>query len=326
MPVWDPRGGGGVHVDQALTNISIDWPNDGLVGPVLFPTVGVKKQSDFYYVFGREAWGVDPGGDLRGPGTWANEIPGRKVSTQPYFAKEHALQIAVPDEERENADSPFNSDRDASELVTTKVLLGREVAMKTMVTTAANYPAASVVTLAGTTQFNDYVNSDPIGVVKARIRAQMAQFMPRPNVGIFPWEVMTQLEDHPDFIDRIKYSQPGILTQDLIGTLLGVPRIIVPGAGINNANPGQVDSLGFLWGKDIVLAYVPPSAGRGIPAFAYEFDWLYNGNKTSVVDRWREEGRASDLIRYRRRYDLRFVAIDANGKALGGQLIKNAVA
>jgi hypothetical protein len=211
-------------------------------------------------------------------------------------------------------------------LVTTKVMLGREVEMKNLVTTAANYPAGSVVTLSGTAQWNDYVNSDPVKNFKDRVRAQMALFMPRPNTAIIPWEVMTQLEDHPDFIERIKYSERGILTQDIIGSIFGIQRMIVPGVGYNTANPGQTEALGFLWGKDVLLAYVPPRAGRGIPAFAYEFAWKYPGGQAQIVDRWREDGRVSDVIRFRRRWDLKMVALDANGKALGAQLIKNAVA
>src|SRR6266496_5061530 len=98
MAVYDPRGGGNVHIDVALTNVSVGYPNNNLVGDNLVPRVNVQKQSNFYYVFGREAWGTHP--DLRGPGTQAHEIPGLAVAKQNYFAVEHALQIAVTDEER----------------------------------------------------------------------------------------------------------------------------------------------------------------------------------------------------------------------------------
>ncbi len=54
MPAYNPSGGGNVHVDRVLTDISIAWPNDGLVGENLFPVVTVQKQTDKYYIFGRE--------------------------------------------------------------------------------------------------------------------------------------------------------------------------------------------------------------------------------------------------------------------------------
>lgn len=325
MAVYDPRGGGNVKQDVVLTNLSIGWPNNGFVGPVLFPQVGVAKQTNKYYVFGRELFGIDPAGDLRAPGSVANEIPGLQLSVDTYFAKEHALQIPVTDEERENADSPLAPDRDGTELLTMKIWMAREVAMQTLATTAANYPAGNVTTLSGTSQWNDYANSDPIGIIKAGKRVVNAAIFRDPNTAVIPYQVMTQLEDHPDFIERIKYSERGVLTQEIIASVIGIPRVIVPSLGLSTNNPGQAVALSYLWGKDVVLAYVPERPGQKVPAYGYEFVWGYNG-RPQVVDRWREEPRASDLIRVRRRYDLKHTALDSNSKAIAGYVIKAAVA
>lgn len=327
MPVYDPRGGGNTHIDVALTTISVGWPNNGLVGERLFPRVDVRKQSDKYYVFGREGWRPENFGDVRAPGARANEIPGIAVSLDSYFAIEHALQIAVTDEERENVDSPLRPDTDATELVTSKIMLGREIAMRDLVVTAANYPAAHTVTKSGTAQWNDYTNSDPIGDVKIGKRQIHSQLFFEPNTAVIPYQVMSVLEDHPDFIERIKYSQRGVLTPEIIAALLGIPNVIVPGVGYDTAtNPGAAASLGYLWGKDVLLAWVPPRSGLKTPAFAYEFNWGFGGGRPMVTDRWREEARVSDIIRVRRRYDLRFIAEDSNGKSIAGYLIKAAVA
>jgi hypothetical protein len=326
MGVYDPRGGGNTHIDVVLTNISVAWPNNAFVGERLFPAVNVRKQSDKYYVFGRETWGLDPGGDLRAPGTVANEIPGLEVSLDTYFAQEHALQIPVTDEERENVDSPLAPDRDGTELVTSKIWLGRELLMMGMVTTAANYASGHSVTLSGTDQWNDYTNSDPIDDIRAGFRVIHGKLFLEPNTAVIPYQVMTQLEDHPDFIERIKYSERGVLTAEIIASILGIENVIVPGVGYNSANPGATASLGYLWGKDVLLAYVPPRAGMKIPAFAYEYRWVYPGGQAQAVERWREEPRKSDIIRVGRRYDLKFTALDASAKSIAGYLIKAAVA
>jgi hypothetical protein len=326
MAVYDPRGGGNVHIDVVLSQISVAFPNNGFVGENLFPRVNVNRVSDKYYIFGREAWAVPVGGDFRAPGTVANEIEGLLLSTDTYFAQEHSLQIPVTDEERENADSPLSPDRDGTELVTAKILLVRELAMQVMVTTAGNYASGYSTTLSGTSQWNDYTNSDPIGDIRTGFRKIHSGLFIEPNTAIIPYQVMTQLEDHPDFIERIKYSERGILTAEIIATILGIQNVIVPGVGYNSANPGQTASLGYLWGKDVVLAYVPPRAGIKIPAFAYEFNWGYRGNRPMVTERWREEPRKSDIIRVSRRYDLKFVALDGSGKSIAGYLIKAAVA
>jgi hypothetical protein len=339
MAVYSPTGSGNIHIDQVLTQISVDWPNSGLVGQALFPTVTVRKQSDKYYVFGREAW-VAETSDYRAPGTEANEIPGFKVSLDTYYAQEHALQMAVTDEERENSDNAFSPDRDATELLTSKIWLGRELAMKNMVTNTANYAAGLSTTLSGTAQWNDYVNSNPIGDFRTGQRAVHSKVFMEPNLAVIPYQVMSQLEDHPDIIERIKYSERAVLTPEIVSSVLGVQRVIVPGVawggvptgGQASGIAGNAVTASYLWGKDVLMAWVPARAGLRTPAFAYEFVWGYGGNLPQVTDRWREDKRKSDLIRVGRRYDLKMVGTEINpgsadfGKSVTGYLIKNAIA
>jgi hypothetical protein len=329
--VYNPTGSGNVHVDEVLTNISLAWPNNGLVGNSLFPQVLVRKQSDKYYVFGREAW-IPETSDLRAPGTEANEIPGLQVSTEPYYAEEHALQTPVTDEERENVDSPLAPDRDGTELVTSKIMLGRELAMRDLVTTVANYATGMSQTV--TNKWDDYATSDPIGDVKDARRAVHAQVFMEPNLGVIPYLVMSFLEDHPDIIERIKYSERAVLTPEIIASVFGLQNVIVPGVGVGSGPPGTAGnavSVGYLWGDDVVLAWVPGRAGLRIPAFAYEFVWSYGAGRAQVVDRWREEKRKSDLVRVSRRYDLRFIGVDINpgsadvGKSITGFLLKDVL-
>jgi hypothetical protein len=323
MAVYNPNGGGNVHIDKILTNISVGWPNNGFVGEQLFPTVQVNKQSDLYYVYGREAW-LPERGDERAPGTEANEIPGMQVSTNPYYAKEHALQIAVTDEERENADSPLAPDRDATELITAKIMLGRELIFRNLTVTAANYATGNSVTLAGVDRWDsgDAAGSHPIQDVRAGITAIHSKMFLRPNVAVIPWPVLNSIQDHSDFLNRIMYAERAIFSEELFSSILGIEKIIVPGVGYNTAvNYGAAETLGYVWTDDVILAYVPPRPGLKTPAFGYEFRW-----GPQFVDRWREEKRASDLIRVRRRYDTKMIALDGSGKEVAGYLIKDTLA
>lgn len=324
MAVYNPTGSNNVHVDEILTQISVAWPNIGLVGESLFPSVRVLKQSDKYYIFGREGW--LPEQDERAPGTVAREVLGLEVSTDTYFARERALQIAVTDEERRNVDSPLAPDRDGTETVTSKIMLGRERAIQTLATTTGNYASGLSTTLSGTAQWSDYVNSDPISDLRVGKAAVHARIFMEPNTAVIPYQVMTKLEDHPDFLERIKYSERAIFSPELLASVLGFQRVVVPGSGINTAALGAAATITYLWGKDVVMAWVPPRAGLKIPAYGYEFTW-----GTQSVDRWREEQRKSDIIRVSRSYDLKLVAQgDAGssdaGKAIAGYLIKTAVA
>lgn len=323
--VYDPLGGGNVHIDQVLTNISLGYPNNGLVGNVLFPEVRVRKQSDLFYEFGYEGW--LPEDDERAPGSRTVEIPGISVSTNPYFCREYALQIPIVDEERENADAPLDPDRDGTELVTSKLMLRREQRMQVLATTAANFASGHSVTLSGGNQWSTYATSTPIANLKTGLRKVHSALFMEPNMAVIPYEVMSQLEDHPDFIERIKYSQPGVITADIIASVVGLQNIVVPGLGYDSSgNPGGSPTLAYLWGKDVVLAWVPPRAGLKTPSFAYEFVWRYPGGQSQVVERWRSNERKADLVRVSRRYDLRMIAVDGSGDSIAGYLIKAAVA
>lgn len=326
--MYNPTGSGNVHVDAVLTQISLAFPNNEFVGESLFPTVQVKKQSDKYYWFGRDTW-IAEASDFRAPGSVANEIPGVGVALDSYYAQEHSLQTPVTDEERQNSDSPLSPDRDATDLVTQKILLGRELMMRNLVTTAANYATGLSTTLSGTSQWNDYSNSTPIPNIRTATRAVHAKIYREPNVAIIPYQVMSVLEDHPSIISRIQYSERAILTKEIIGAVFGIENIIVPGVA-SGTGTGFNITTSYLWGKDVVIAWVPPRAGLRVPAFGYEFVWGFPG--AQVVDRWRETQRKSDLIRCSRRYDLKLVGVETNPlsadyqKSITGYLIKNAIA
>jgi hypothetical protein len=40
-------------------------------------------------------------------------------------------------------------------------------------------------------------------------------------------DAITSLKNHPDIIDRIKYTQRGVVTEDLLASLFDVDKILV---------------------------------------------------------------------------------------------------
>jgi hypothetical protein len=330
MAVYAPSGSGNIHYDVPLTNISVAWQNEGLVGDVLFPPVPVQKQANKYYVFnGREGW-YPSFDDARAPGTEANEVLGLTVSLDTYYAQEHALQIAVTDEERENADSIFSPDADGAELLASRVALGREYRVYTMATTASSYNTA-LQAVPGTTvgygpQWDQYSNATPIRDIRTAQRQIHKLAFLESNIAVIPYRVMSALEDSQDLINRIQYVERAVLTPDLVASLMGLNKVVVPGFGYATNNPGQTLAISYLWNNEVVLAYNPPKPGLKVPAYGYEFVWGFGGGGPSqVVDRWREEKRASDIIRTRRRYDLKFIGLDANSKNICGFLFTSVL-
>jgi hypothetical protein len=313
-----------LHLDSMLTDISVGFDNpDQFVASMLFPQVGVAKQSDRYYVYNRDLWGRVTD-DIRAPGSEANELPPMTLSRDGYFAEEHALEDVVPDEEVENADQPLQPAMDATERVTNTILLNREKIMVDIATTTANYASGFTATPAN--KWNNYTTSDPIADVKTGRTAIHNALFRDPNTALVGYSTAVALEDHPDFIERIKHSQLGIANDDLISQVLGIPQFRRAGAGVVTSVYGQAETFGYLWLDDMVLAYVPPRPGRKVPAYGYEFVWGYSraGGSVMATERWREERRASDVVRVRRRYDVKLIVVDGTGDSNGaGYLLKD---
>lgn len=310
-----------VHLDEMLTEFSVGYQNNEFIADQTLPMVRSNRQSDKYYVFNKEAW-IPESGDYRAPGTEAHEVPGLTFSRNPYFIQEHALQIGVTDEEKENADVGLTPDIDAVNLVTDRLLLGYEIAVANLLRATASYGSGLNVTLSGTSQWNDYANSDPIANVKTARDAIHAKIFRRPNLMIMGYQVAAQLEDHPIALERIKYTQTGITTLDLWARLFTIDRVLVGQAGYNSANFNQTESLNYVWGKDVILLYVPPVPTPKTPSFGYSVFWPYGmaGGALRPTERWREEVKGRDVVRTRMRYDL---LVTAN---VAGYVIKNAVA
>jgi len=317
-----------LHVDQVLTQISVAYRNPEYQGSIFFPALPVDKQSDKYLVEDRN-YAMTVVEDLRGPGAQTHEVPPMGLSRDSYFAEEHSLKDWVAIEEPANADPGFDVMGRATQRTTDWILFNRENFMQAMLRTAANYATGHTVTLAGTSQWSDYTNSDPIGDLKDAVEKVYFATGRQVNVTGMGREVATILEDHPDFLDRMK-TTPLAENRSLsaVADLTGIGTITRLGAIANSAALGLTPSYSYLWGKDVILANVPPSPSRDEPAFAYEFVWSGPEGETQPVDRWYDNDRKSWAVRTTRRYDLKFISVDAvaTGKATGGYLIKAAIA
>lgn len=322
------------RLDRVLTGISVGYRNEEFVADVLAPAVRVNAQSDKYNVFDRRGFNAMEG--LRSPGARADEIPPREFSRDTYFAQEHALVDIVPREtgEEGNADAgDIDPLADSTEELTDMILLGREKALADLALDTTNYATGHSDTLGASEQWDEYGTSTPIADFKRARRVIHRAILREPNVAVLGYEVGSQLEDHPHFIERIKYSQRGVTTDEIIAEVTGVGRILRAGAMINGANIGQNEDNDYLWGRDAVLAWVPPRPGRRIPAYAYEFVFPYSrgirgaGGRDMPTERWYDQDHDADKIRVRRRYDLKHIAVDTveDGNSIAGFLFKDAV-
>lgn len=165
--------------------------------------------------------------------------------------------------------SSYDPEAHTTEMLTETILNIREARVANMVTTLANYAADKRVTLAGTSQFSDYTNSDPISVIKT---GQNSTLVYRPNTMVMGIDVWVKLSSHPKVVNAIKgnVTNAGIVSREEFLNLFrgeGIDELLIGEGWYNTAKPNQTPSLARAWGKHISLIYKNPMAsveGGGI--------------------------------------------------------------
>jgi len=309
-----------VHIDAALTNVSVAYKNPSYISDIVAPLVTVRKQSDKYFVYDSERERFRPTDDRRAPGSEATEID-FALSTDSYFCDDHALVSVIPDEERDNADPIIQPDIDRVEFLTDKIALNKEMALANRIITGSDIPGE---TLSGTSQWSDYTHSDtsdPISAIEAKKSVIHSAVQVLPNTLILPYDVYQKVRFHPKVIEKIQYVRMGVATPEILAELFDVERVLVPRSFKNVAKKGQIPSLSFVWGKNAFLCYVPSRPALKMVAFSYSFIWTAPGAISGfLVETWRDNKRKADVVRVQRYYDQKIIAAGAC------YLWKNAVA
>ncbi len=297
-----------VHVDVALTNVSVAYKNSAYIAEEIAPPVGVRKQSGKYFTYDAEKEAFRQSDDKRAPGAEANEV-NFSLSNDSYDCQDHALEAAIPDEERENADPAIQPDIDHTEFLMQKIGLNQEIELANLILTDGSISSA---TLSGDDQWSD-ADSDPVAAVEAQKAAIVESIQIVPNTLVLPYEVFAAVRTHANVVDKLKYTQVGAGTAAQLAELFDVDRVLVPRAVKNTANPGQTASISYVWGKNAFLCYTPPRAGLKQPAFAYTYRWALAPGSVNghVVETWRENRRKADMIRVQKYHDMKVIAYGA---------------
>jgi len=100
-----PPGLQELHINVPLSNFATQLGTGSFAAPFISPVLPVEKESDKYWIGGREELNDDVE-TLRAPGTPARTI-NWGMETGDYSADEHALAMYLPHRIRDNADNPI---------------------------------------------------------------------------------------------------------------------------------------------------------------------------------------------------------------------------
>lgn len=317
MPILTP---GDVHVNRPLTILATALRQNqdrDFVSDKVFPNIPVDKQTDFFYRMASSAY-MQTNAAKRAPGTETRGVEWT-FTKDTYAAEVWGLHSDVEDQFRANADENFRLDQAATELITAQMLLRREKEWY------ANYFKTGVWSLdwtgvSGTPtgqqikQF-DQAGSTPIQVFRKASTRFMLRTGVRPNFVVLGPDVWDALLDHPDIIDRVKYTQGGFLTNDLVARAIGIDNVYTGSAVESTVNDEDTSTFpttgGFMAGKSMLIGYSAPRAARNVPSAGYTFSWTgYAGANAwgGRVKKYRMESVASDRIEIEAAWGMKIVA------------------
>lgn len=267
-----------IHIDRALTNMSVAYMQDAsvFIADKVFPIVPVQKQSDTYFIYNKDDFFRDEaqeranGAESAGGDYDIDQAP-------PYFCKIRAFHKDVTEQERVNSDDPLKPDEDSTDFVSRKLLLRREIQwasdfFKTGVW-GTEYAGVDASPAAGQTLQWNQTTSDPIKVIRDAKTKMTETTGYAPNKLTLSPYVYNALCDHPLILDRIKYTQKGMVTRDLLAALFELDEILVPYAIQNTQAKGKTGAMSFIMGKNALLSYSPKSVGLKSPSAGYTFAW-----------------------------------------------------
>ena len=240
-------------VDRALTNISVSYLQDAsaFIADKVFPIVPVKRQSDIFYVYNKGDFMRDEA-QLRGAATESAGGDYGVEASDPYYCRKHAFHKDVTPEERVNYDEPLDADKDATDFVTQKMLIRREMQWATkFFKTGIWGREVTGSDAAGENQAIkwDMPTSNPIKDITDAAVKMAAETGYKPNTLVLSPYAFNALKNHEDILDRIKYTQKGIVTADLLATLFEVEHVYVAWSVVNSAAQGADAAIDFIMGK-----------------------------------------------------------------------------
>lgn len=311
-----------VHVNRPLSNISVATIQaaEGFVHMNAFPNIPVQKQSDRYFVYTRDYW-FRSGAQKRAPATESAGSGFHIDNTPNYFCDKWAFHMDVDDDTRQNADDPIDLDRDATEFITQNLLLRREQLFVQRYMSPGVWQGYNETNSSGVLVPTDFTpktswasdNSNPMqDVSDIAIGVQRVTSL-KMNTMIVAADVNARLKQHPLVLDRIKYTQTGIVAEDLLAKLFGVDKYLVASAVYNSSQEGQKAAYDFIINNKMLLCYAAPSPGQLKPSAGYIFGWngLYGasayGSRMKTI---RMEHLEADRVEGEMAFDMHMVAAD----------------
>jgi len=281
--------GGNLHINKALTNLSVQYKNADLIASQVCKDVPVMKESDLYYVYVRD---FRIPSSLRGNKAPANMVTWG-VSTSSYSLDEHALADIVTDRDRKNSDT-IQLDADTTEFLTDKILLGYERDVADLFFTTGTWSNNVSLDTASSWKYNTTTSAPIQNVLSGTTRIIKSSGV-RPNTLILGQDAFDCLKENTNVYSRIQYVERAIMTEQLLAAVFDIENVFVGRAIKDVGEEGVAESISSIWGGHALLAFF--NNNPGIKKVTAACNFRANDAGTPVkVKKWREEKLSGDQI------------------------------
>ena len=281
MPLLTPSQ---VHIDQPLSNLTLAYAQEqtNFIADKVFPTVGVQRRSDKYYIYDRA--NMNRTGDVQklAPRTEVNRI-GMTISNDSYFADVYGLGMDFDEQTLANEDAMLDIRAAGAQTLAMRLMIHREeqfasTFFATGIWGTENDGVAGSPSAGQVRQWSDYTNATPIrNVTDARAAMQLKSGGFKPNTMVVGKEVRDILINHPDILARLNggatVTNTALITNAKLAEIFEVENFYVMEAVKNTAVEGLAESNAFIGGKSALLVHAPRNAGLMTPASGLTFAW-----------------------------------------------------
>lgn len=306
-----------------LQNVSIQYRNKSYIGDRIFRIIDTANPKAKITRYLKGAWFRNEAG-IRAAGTRAKRgsFPVDEVS---IATAEYAFAKEVTDEDRKNAALPnapaLKPETDAIEYCSDKIDLSKEVRVADLIKgntwidgNATGEDAEGGWAAGSSNTFLPDINTGQ--------RAIQAQTGMKANVLVIDYGTFMSLKEETTILDKIKYTQRGVLTVELLAALLELEEVLVGEALVNTAKEtkaGTEWSASNIWEVTATkgmgfLCHRPASPGLKVPSAGYQVRLLQEGGGVRRLSTWREPAEHQDVYEVAEETDILVTGYDLGYK------------
>jgi len=264
----------------------------------VMPIFKSRTKNGEYPIFNQETL-LQPADSDRAPGGGYSRLDA-DIESRPYKTSDKGYEFPLDDEEAKQYATYLDFESAMSLVLWDRFLLRHEVLVQTALATAtANTVTTSWSDTANATIMADVATAfNTLSDKTGKSKADLSVLMPRTDFGY--------AKNNGPIIDRIKYTNPGVgsenMTAALLTALFGCKQVLVPEAPQNTSGKKKAAAFSQIWPAAAVYVFATvESEGASLraPGLGRIILWTEDSPTYPVVETYRDETVRSKILRVR---------------------------